>query len=147
MIALPNTFEAVLVKQVRLGQGGFILMVVPVDDDRPGAELLVTLTRSRARSPLAVVLRGGRSGLLGAAELEGDQDLRDATEQGEEPDPDQQQRSLYRAVLLGGPETEQDLQDADHQAKPPGGVDFPGADRGDDVERALACSQRQPGMT
>jgi hypothetical protein len=43
---------------------------------------------------------------------------------------------LYRAVLLGGPETEQDLQDADQQAKPPGGVDLPDADGGDDVERA-----------
>lgn len=36
--------DAVLVKQVRLGQGGFILTVVPADDDGPGAERLVTLT-------------------------------------------------------------------------------------------------------
>src|ERR1700756_516165 len=98
------------------------------------------LTRQGPRSRLTP--RTLRLGMLGAAELEGDHDLRDATEQGEEADPDQQQRSLYRAVLLGGPETEQDLQDADHQAKPPSGVDLPGADGGDDVERALEDEQQ-----
>ena len=44
VIVLPHARNAVLVRQVRLGQGGFILTVVPVDDDRPGAERLVTLT-------------------------------------------------------------------------------------------------------
>lgn len=43
VIALPDARDAGLVKQVRLGQGGFIVTVVPVDDDRPGAERLVTL--------------------------------------------------------------------------------------------------------
>ena len=44
VIVLPDARDAVLVKQVRLGQGGFILTVVPADDDSPGAERLVTLT-------------------------------------------------------------------------------------------------------
>ena len=44
VIVLPDVRDAVLVKQVRLGQGGFILTVVPADDDSPGAERLVTLT-------------------------------------------------------------------------------------------------------
>ena len=44
VIVLPDAWDAVLVKQVRLGQGGFILTVAPVDDDRPEAERLVTLT-------------------------------------------------------------------------------------------------------
>jgi len=44
VIVLPDARDAVLVKQVRLGQGGFILTVAPVDDDRPGAERLVILT-------------------------------------------------------------------------------------------------------
>jgi hypothetical protein len=43
VIALPDARDAGLVKQVRLGQGGFIVTVVAVDDDRPGAERLVTL--------------------------------------------------------------------------------------------------------
>jgi len=54
VIVLPGAREAVLVKQVRLGQGGFILTVVPVDDDGPGAVRLVTLTakiRLRKTSP------------------------------------------------------------------------------------------------
>ena len=54
VIVLPDDQDAVLVKQVRLGQGGFILTVVPVDDDRPEAERLVTLTagmRLRKTSP------------------------------------------------------------------------------------------------
>jgi len=41
---LPDASDAVLVKKVRLGQGGFILTVAPVGDDRPEAERLVTLT-------------------------------------------------------------------------------------------------------
>jgi hypothetical protein len=51
VIALPDARTgAVLVKQVRLGQGGFILTVVPVDNDGPEAERLVTLTtRTRLR--------------------------------------------------------------------------------------------------
>jgi hypothetical protein len=44
VIVLPAARDAVLVKQVRLGHGGFILTVVPVDEDRPQVERLVTLT-------------------------------------------------------------------------------------------------------
>lgn len=44
VIVLPDACDAVLVKKVRLGQGGFILTVAPVGDDRPQAERLVTLT-------------------------------------------------------------------------------------------------------
>jgi hypothetical protein len=44
VIVLPDARDAVLVRQVRLGQGGFILTVAPVDDDGPEAERLVTLT-------------------------------------------------------------------------------------------------------
>jgi hypothetical protein len=54
VIVLPDARDAVLVKQVRLGQGGFILTVVPADDDGPEAERLVTLTawtRLRKTSP------------------------------------------------------------------------------------------------
>ena len=44
VVILPGASSAVLVKTVRLGQGGFIFTVAPVDDDRPQAEQLVTLT-------------------------------------------------------------------------------------------------------
>ena len=44
VVILPGARSAVLVKAVRLGQGGFILTVAPVGDDRPQAEELVTLT-------------------------------------------------------------------------------------------------------
>lgn len=44
VVVLPGASSAVLVKTVRLGQGGFILTVAPVGDDRPQAERLVTLT-------------------------------------------------------------------------------------------------------
>jgi hypothetical protein len=44
VIVLPGARDEVLVKKVRLGQGGFILTVAPVDDDSPEAERLVTLT-------------------------------------------------------------------------------------------------------
>jgi hypothetical protein len=44
VVMLPGASSAVLVKTVRLGQGGFILTVAPVGDDRPLAEELVTLT-------------------------------------------------------------------------------------------------------
>jgi len=44
VVILPGASSAVLVKAVRLGQGGFILTVAPVGDDRPQAEELVTLT-------------------------------------------------------------------------------------------------------
>jgi hypothetical protein len=53
VVVLPGAASAVLVKTVRLGQGGFILTVAPVGDDRPQAEELVTLTagaRLRKRS-------------------------------------------------------------------------------------------------
>jgi hypothetical protein len=43
VVVLPGGSSAVLVKTVRLGQGGFILTVAPVGDDRPQAERLVTL--------------------------------------------------------------------------------------------------------
>jgi hypothetical protein len=54
VVVLPDARDAVLVKQVRLGQGGFILTVVPVDNYGPEAERLVTLTtwtRLRKTSP------------------------------------------------------------------------------------------------
>lgn len=44
VVVLPGAPDVVLVKKVRLGQGGFILTVAPVGDDRPEAERLVTLT-------------------------------------------------------------------------------------------------------
>lgn len=44
VVVLPDASEEVLVKRVRLGQGGFIFTVAPVGDDRPEAERLVTLT-------------------------------------------------------------------------------------------------------
>ena len=44
VVVLPDAGDAVLVKKVRLGQGGFILTVAPVGDDRPEAERQVTLT-------------------------------------------------------------------------------------------------------
>jgi hypothetical protein len=44
MIVLPDAADPVLVKRVRLGQGGFIFTVAPVGDDTPEAERLVTLT-------------------------------------------------------------------------------------------------------
>jgi hypothetical protein len=53
VVMLPGASSAVLVKTIRLGQGGFILTVAPVGDDRPQAEELVTLTagaRLRKRS-------------------------------------------------------------------------------------------------
>jgi hypothetical protein len=44
VVILPGASNAVLVKTVRLGQGGFIFTVAPVGHDRPQAEQLVTLT-------------------------------------------------------------------------------------------------------
>ena len=44
VIALPNGREPLLVKQIRLGNGGFILTVLPVGHDGPKAERLITLT-------------------------------------------------------------------------------------------------------
>jgi hypothetical protein len=44
VIMLSGTGQELLVKTVRLGQGGFILTVSPVGDDAPGAEWLITLT-------------------------------------------------------------------------------------------------------
>ena len=44
MVVLPGASSAVLVKTIRLGQGGFIFTVAPVGDDRPQAEQLVTLS-------------------------------------------------------------------------------------------------------
>jgi hypothetical protein len=44
VIILAGAGHEVLVKMVRLGQGGFILTVSPVGDDTPEAERLITLT-------------------------------------------------------------------------------------------------------
>jgi hypothetical protein len=44
VITLPDSREQLLVKQVRLGKGGFILTVSPAGRDAPGAERLITLT-------------------------------------------------------------------------------------------------------
>ncbi len=44
VVVLPGASSAVLVKMIRLGQGGFIFTVAPVGDDRPEAERLITLT-------------------------------------------------------------------------------------------------------
>ena len=44
VVVLPGASNAVLVKTVRLGRGGFIFTVAPVGDNRPQAERLVTLT-------------------------------------------------------------------------------------------------------
>jgi hypothetical protein len=44
VVVMPGASSAVLVKTVRLGQGGFIFTVAPVGDDRPQAEQLITLT-------------------------------------------------------------------------------------------------------
>jgi hypothetical protein len=54
VVVLPGASAEVLVKQVRLGQGGFIFTVAPVGDDRPSAEQLVTLTAA------ARLQKGGR---------------------------------------------------------------------------------------
>jgi hypothetical protein len=54
VVVLPGATAEVLVKQVRLGQGGFIFTVAPVGDDRPQAEQLVTLTAA------ARLQKGGR---------------------------------------------------------------------------------------
>jgi hypothetical protein len=44
VIVLPDAADPVLVKRVLLGQGGFIFTVVPVGQDTPQTERLVTLT-------------------------------------------------------------------------------------------------------
>jgi hypothetical protein len=44
VLMLPGTGHKLLVKAVRLGQGGFLLTVSPVDDDAPEAERFITLT-------------------------------------------------------------------------------------------------------
>ncbi len=54
VVVLPGATAQVLVKQVRLGHGGFIFTVAPVGDDRPQAEQLVTLTAA------ARLQKGGR---------------------------------------------------------------------------------------
>src|SRR5215472_17765536 len=52
------------------------------------------ICRRRLHNPRRVPL-----GALAAPELEGDDDLRDAAEQGEEPDPQQQERAARREPL------------------------------------------------
>jgi hypothetical protein len=54
LIVLPGARDEVMVRAVRLGQGGFILTVSPVHDDTPGAQRNVTLTFATA------LLRRGR---------------------------------------------------------------------------------------
>jgi hypothetical protein len=44
VIALLDEAGKFLVSAVRLGQGGFILVVAPADGSQPGAECHVTLT-------------------------------------------------------------------------------------------------------
>jgi hypothetical protein len=44
VIMLPGAGEELLVKAVRLGQGGFILTVSAAGDDAPGTERTITLT-------------------------------------------------------------------------------------------------------
>ena len=44
VITLSDSTEPLLVRQVRLGKGGFILTVSPVGHDAPEAERLITLT-------------------------------------------------------------------------------------------------------
>ena len=44
VIALPQEAGRFLVSAVRLGQGGFTLVVAPADGSQPGAERHVTLT-------------------------------------------------------------------------------------------------------
>jgi hypothetical protein len=44
VIMLPGAGEELLVKAVRLGQGGFILTVSSAGGDAPGTERIITLT-------------------------------------------------------------------------------------------------------
>jgi hypothetical protein len=44
VIMLSGALHELLVKAVRMGQGGYILTVTPIDDDTPGVEQLITLT-------------------------------------------------------------------------------------------------------
>jgi hypothetical protein len=44
VIMLPGSTDELLVKAIRLGQGGFILTVSPAGDNAPEAERLITLT-------------------------------------------------------------------------------------------------------
>ena len=44
VITLLEGGDELLVEAVRLGPGGFVLTVSPVDDNAPGAERLITLT-------------------------------------------------------------------------------------------------------
>src|SRR5271166_851737 len=81
--------------------------------------------------------------LLRALELECEHDFGDAAEQCQQPGPDDQQRGAVADQLLGGPEADQDLQDARYHAKPPGAVDDPGFDRRDEDEGPLQ-DQQQP---
>lgn len=46
VIKVPGSDDAVLVKRVRLGQGGFIFTVAPVGGTPPAAEQVVTFTAS-----------------------------------------------------------------------------------------------------
>ena len=67
VIMLSGARHELLVKAVRLGQGGFILTVTPIDDDTPGAEQLITLTGSDAPSQTPLSDAGLHGGDLPAA--------------------------------------------------------------------------------
>jgi hypothetical protein len=56
VITLPEGRSAVVVRSVRLGQGGFILSVARAEETAPGDERLVTLTA------WTLVVRHGRPG-------------------------------------------------------------------------------------
>src|SRR5215475_5518313 len=81
-------------------------------------------------------------GALAVPDLERYEDLRDAAEQGEEPDKQQQEFPACGEPLLRDPEAEQELQDADHKPEPPDAVDAPGHDGGDEVKRVLEDEQQ-----
>ena len=77
-----------------------------------------TVSRPARRCPVCLLLREPVPlSTLAAADLEGDDDLRDAAEQGEEPDPQQQERSAGGERLLRGPEAQDELQDADRATR------------------------------
>src|SRR5260370_911254 len=71
-------------------------------------------TRAAWRRPGGVLVLAA----LRAAELEGEHDLGDAAEHGEEPDPDQQQHGRGGGPLRGDPETKKELWDAPVNPEP-----------------------------
>ena len=67
VIMLSGARHELLVKTVRLGQGGYILTVTPIDDDTLGAEQLITLAGSDAPSQTPLSEAGLHGGDLPAA--------------------------------------------------------------------------------